>query len=246
MIRARRLNLQMKQAVVIKGSMSNNIYGLTVVLNPDVPFEELKEKVASKFKESSSFLKNTQMAVTLTGRQLEDWQEQELLDIMIDNSDIEVLYLVDANEDKEALYKERVLLEQKLTELKNIKIPTEETSAKEVFYRGTLRSGQVLESDGSVVVIGDVNPGASIMAGGNVIVLGTLKGVANAGILGDREAFVVALEMVPTQIRIADIVASCSKETLEGHADVPLMAFMKEDDICIEPISKNLIQNIKL
>lgn len=238
----------MKQAVVIKGSMSNNIYGLTVVLNPDVPFEELKEKVASKFKESSSFLKNTQMAVTLTGRPLEDWQEQELLDIMIDNSDIEVLYLVDSNEDKEALYKERVLLEQKLEELKNTKIPepVENEFKKEVFYRGTLRSGQVLESEGSIVVIGDVNPGASIMAGGNVVVLGTLKGVANAGILGNREAFVIALEMIPTQIRIADIVASCSKETLQAHTGVPLMAFMKNEDICIEPISKNLIQNIKI
>ena len=225
--------------------MSNNIYGLTVVLNPDVPFDKLKEKVASKFKESSSFLKNTQMAVTLTGRQLEEWQEQELLDVMIENSNIEVLYLVDSNEEKEALYKERVLLEQKLDELKNIK-PQEQESPKEVFYRGTLRSGQVLESDGSVVVIGDVNPGASIMAGGNVIVLGTLKGVANAGILGNREAFVIALEMVPTQIRIADIVASCSNETLESHAGVPLMAFMKNEDICIEPISKNLIQNIKI
>ena len=145
----------------------------------------------------------------------------------------------------EALYKERVLLEQKLDELKHIKLQ-EQKSPKEVFYRGTLRSGQVLESDGSVVVIGDVNPGASIMAGGNVIVLGTLKGVANAGILGNREVFVVALEMVPTQIRIADIVASCSKETLESHAGVPLMAFMKNEDICIEPISKNMIQNIKI
>jgi septum site-determining protein MinC len=235
----------MKQAVVIKGSMSNNIYGLTVVLNPEIPFDDLKEKVASKFRESSQFLKNPQMAVSLTGRELEDGQEQELLDIIIENSNIEVLYLVDENQDREALYKERVLLEQRINEIKNmtpvvIKEESSEDSMKEVFYRGTLRSGQVLESEGSVVVLGDVNPGASIMAGGNVVVLGLLKGIANAGIFGNRESFVVALEMRPTQIRIADQVATCSDDV----TSTPMIAFMRGEDICFEPISKNLMKKI--
>jgi septum site-determining protein MinC len=234
----------MKQAVVIKGSMSNNIYGLTVVLNPEIPFDDLKDKVASKFSESSQFLKNPQMAVSLTGRKLEDWQQQELLDIIIENSNIEVLYLVDENQDREALYKERVLLEKRINEIKQMNFVEQEEkkedSMKEVFYRGTLRSGQLLESEGSVIVIGDVNPGASIMAGGNVIVLGLLKGIANAGIFGNREAFVVALEMRPTQIRIADQVATCSDDV----TSTPMIAFMRNKDICFEPISKNLMKKM--
>ena len=61
-----------------------------------------------------------------------------------------------------------------------------------MFYKGTLRSGQVFESDGSVVVLGDVNPGGKVVAKGSVIVLGSLKGNIFAGVDGNENAFVVA------------------------------------------------------
>lgn len=67
----------------------------------------------------------------------------------------------------------------------------------------TLRSGQRIEFDGSVVVLGDVNPGADVVASGSVVVMGALRGMVHAGARGDAGARVVALRLLPTQLRIA-------------------------------------------
>lgn len=83
-----------------------------------------------------------------------------------------------------------------------------------VLVRRTLRSGYQLKSPASVVVIGDVNPGAEVIAGGSVIVWGKLRGVVHAGADGDETASICALDLSPTQIRIANhIVLTPTKRT---------------------------------
>jgi septum site-determining protein MinC len=81
-------------------------------------------------------------------------------------------------------------------------------------HQGTLRSGDHLHAEGSLLVLGDVNPGAQVSAGGHVMVWGRLRGIAHAGHKGDRTASVVALHLQPLQIRIADQVA-------RGPAEAP-------------------------
>ena len=81
-------------------------------------------------------------------------------------------------------------------------------------HRGTLRAGDHLQAEGSVLLLGDVNPGARISAGGHVLVWGRLRGVAHAGVAGDRGARIVALQLRPLQLRIADAVA-------RGPEDLP-------------------------
>src|SRR6202171_6679273 len=76
-----------------------------------------------------------------------------------------------------------------------------------LYHRGTLRGGQALHNLGNLVVIGDVNPGAELIASGDIVVFGSLRGVAHAGAQGDRAARVVALELAPTQLRIATLIA---------------------------------------
>jgi septum site-determining protein MinC len=73
--------------------------------------------------------------------------------------------------------------------------------------RRTLRSGQQLRHPGSITVIGDVNPGAEIVAGGDVVVWGKLRGTVHAGAMGNETAVVCALDLVPTQLRIAQYFA---------------------------------------
>ncbi len=68
----------------------------------------------------------------------------------------------------------------------------------------TLRSGQKMNHDGHIIILGDVNPGAEVIAGGSIIVWGHLRGVAHAGAKGDSKAVVCALDLSPTQLRIAD------------------------------------------
>ncbi len=74
---------------------------------------------------------------------------------------------------------------------------------KTQFVRQTMRSGQVERFlEGNVVILGDVNPGAEVIAAGDVVVLGTLRGIAHAGALGNTSAVIIAINLVPTQLRI--------------------------------------------
>ena len=79
-------------------------------------------------------------------------------------------------------------------------------------HRGTVRAGEHLEVDGAVLVLGDVNPGARISARGDVLIWGRLRGIAHAGCHGARNARIVALQLRPLQLRIADAVARGPEE----------------------------------
>jgi septum site-determining protein MinC len=84
--------------------------------------------------------------------------------------------------------------------------PADEPEAG-LIARRTLRSGQQLRHPGSITVIGDVNPGAEIVAGGDVVVWGKLRGTVHAGAMGNETAVVCALDLAPTQLRIAQYFA---------------------------------------
>lgn len=109
-------------------------------------------------------------------------------------------------------------------------------SPASVFHKGTLRSGQNIQSNGHLIVLGDVNPGAEVEAVGNVIVLGALKGIVHAGAEGDRGACVCALSMAPTQIRIGDIITRSPDGAVASSE--PEMAYVKDDRIYIDAIIK--------
>lgn len=84
----------------------------------------------------------------------------------------------------------------------------EETGTRGVIFRRTLRSGRTIHSEGHVVVFGDVNPGAKVIAAGDVVVWGKLRGTVHAGALGDESAVVCALDMNPNQLRIASYIVT--------------------------------------
>ena len=81
-----------------------------------------------------------------------------------------------------------------------------------MLHRGTVRSGDHIEAAGSLLVLGDVNPGARLSAGGHVLVWGRLRGVAHAGCHGDQGARIVAMGLQPLQLRIADVIARGPQE----------------------------------
>lgn len=89
----------------------------------------------------------------------------------------------------------------------DVEVPSEEAGEGAMLLRRTLRSGRSVRHKGHVVVIGDVNPGAEIVAGGDVVVWGRLRGVVHAGADGDDQAVVCALDLSPTQLRIAQHIA---------------------------------------
>ena len=82
------------------------------------------------------------------------------------------------------------------------------------FYKGAVRSGQRIEHVGSIVVIGDVNDGAELIAGENSVVVGTLRGLAHAGAEGNKDATIAASSIESSQIRIANIIKEMNREEL--------------------------------
>jgi septum site-determining protein MinC len=103
-----------------------------------------------------------------------------------------------------------------------------------LLVRRTLRSGQALRHAGHVVLIGDVNPGAEVVAGGDVVVWGKLRGIVHAGAMGDESHVVCALELAPTQLRIGSLVTRSPDEKRRRRVR-PEMAFVSRGQIVVEP-----------
>lgn len=214
-----------QNAVVLK----SNPYGLILNLDPELPFDELCEGVAEKFRSSARFFKNATMALTFRGRVLTTEQELKLVETVVENSGIHVMCIVDEDEQSAEHYKKAVThaLEKK-----------REDDGQ--FYRGTLRSGQILETESSIVIIGDVNPGAQVISKGNIVVLGCCMGSIYAGASGDQNCFAAALTMKPMQVKIADKMARSAivkkKDTGEYPIE-PKIVFIKDEHLQIKPIS---------
>jgi septum site-determining protein MinC len=100
-------------------------------------------------------------------------------------------------------------------------------------WQRTLRSGQSIHHPGHVIVIGDVNPGAEIVAGGHVVVWGRLRGTVHAGATGDEEATVCALDLSPTQLRIAGYITRSPEERRANP--VPEVAAVRDGQIVAMP-----------
>lgn len=224
----------MKSKVIIK-SFQN---GIAVILNDEVPFEELLIEVGEKFRDSSRFFGNVKMVITFEGRELSDFEEREMIDIISMNSQVEISCVLEKNPEKNQIF------------LKAMNQFSESTDHNEgQFYKGNLKSGQVLETDYSIIILGDVNPGASVISKGNIVVLGTLYGTASAGCENGTNNFVAALDMQPTQLKIGNAVGKCgekgNKWILRNRA-VPKIAFADKGNIYIEPITKELLKDIPL
>lgn len=184
----------MKNTVVIKSNRS----GMTVILDAEIPFEQLLADVARKFSESARFWGAVQMTLTLAGRELSAEEEFQIVNTVTENSQIEVLCLLD--EDLERTRKCEKALNEKLME---------HFSTTGRFYRGDLRAGESIEEESSVVVIGDVEQGARIASKGSVVVVGGLRGSAAAGVSGGQDVVIAAVEMAPSALRIADREIPC-------------------------------------
>jgi len=117
---------------------------------------------------------------------------------------------------------------EQATQLPEKNIPVEEA----VFFQKTVRSGNRIASKGHVVIVGDVNPGAEILAGGSVVIWGRLRGSVHAGCSGNDGAVVCALEINPTQLRIANIFLT---NTRKKKKIGPEMARILRDQVIIEP-----------
>ena len=102
-----------------------------------------------------------------------------------------------------------------------------------ILVQRTLRSGQIIHYPGNVIVLGDVNPGAEIVAGESIIIMGSLRGVAHAGAGGNEEAVIIAFRLQPTQLRIAGHITR-PPDGEKNIPEEPEMALIREGMVVIE------------
>ncbi len=222
-----------RQSVVIK----SNRYGITLFLDKNMPFQELLAEIGEKFKASANFFRDAQMALAFEGRSLDQNEQMEVLRVIQENTALDIPCILEKDDLKEAYMKKMLEARQQ-----------ERSSGDGRFYKGTLRSGQVLESETSIIILGDINPGATVVSKGNVVVLGALKGTVHAGATGNVQTFVAALNMNPVQIRIADFIARGADDAPAGRNRVngPMIAYVESGNIYMEPIKKNVLNDIQI
>ncbi|MBV9973115.1 MAG: hypothetical protein JO135_07240 [Candidatus Eremiobacteraeota bacterium] len=106
------------------------------------------------------------------------------------------------------------------------------------YHLGTVRGGQTLHQVGNLVVVGDVNPGAELVASGDILVFGALRGVAHAGAQGDAQARVYALRLEPTQLRIATLIAADDRRHSDQEPVVAEVAQVRDGRIAVVPYDR--------
>ena len=219
-----------KAPVVIKGNKS----GIRLVLDKDIPFDELQKEIADKFESSAEFLGNAQVASSFEGRELSEDEEAVILQCISEHSNLDVVCVIDNDKKREEYFTKS--LNERLMEM---------NSNSGQFFKGNLRSGQVMEFETSIIILGDVNAGAQVVSTGNVIILGALNGTVYAGASGRQNCFVVALKMNPMQIRIGDVIARSSDEKTEPPKE-PQIAYLDNGRIYVDTLSRKTLTDIHI
>ena len=160
-------------------------------------FIEIVEELKRKLPELKKFYNDEKTPILVSGKVLKNKEMDEIKKIIQNIIEVEVDFEIP---------KTLGLHSIKKTFNKNIEI------SETKFHRGSLRSGQRMEVEGSLAILGDVNSGAEVIASDNIVVLGALRGLAHAGAKGNKEAIISAGLLDTVQMRIADIVKEINRD----------------------------------
>ena len=141
----------MKNPVIIK-SFPN---GISIWLDDEMPFSQLIQEVAFKFKESAHFFKDASMVLSFEGRELSDFEERQIVNTIAANSSLNIVCIIGKNEETNKNY---------IKALQKLSLHQQAMENAGQFYKGTLKDGQTLETENSVIVLGDVYPGACVVS----------------------------------------------------------------------------------
>ena len=220
----------MKNSIVIKSFQ----HGISLHLPKDGTMEELLDKIAFKFKESAAFFKDAKMVLSLEGRVLSADEETAIIETIEANSDIQILCLIGKDEETNS----QIL--KAYDQYQNIAEENKDQNLGQ-FYKGSLKSGQVLETDSSIIILGDVNPGANIISKKDIIIIGGLYGNAYAGGSGEENHYIIALDISPECLKINDHRYHPKKTPKwpirpKYH---PQIAHVLNNKLVVEPISRD-------
>lgn len=200
--------------------MKNNI---SITLSKDYITMKIKEaehqKIIEELKEKTAELKElyqeAKTPILVTGKILSNEEMEEIQKIIVNQIKVKVEF----DSPKELGLHGIKKAYRKTTDISETK-----------YYKGSLRSGQKIEFEGSVIIMGDLNGGAEVVAGENIVITGALRGLAHAGAKGNKSAIIAAQEVDTPQIRISNTV----KEFIRGETYKNAYITLNEKDIIIE------------
>lgn len=190
---------------------------ILIKISENAEQREIVESLKKKIPELKKLYKDEKTPITVTGKILKNKEIDEIQNLIKDKIDVEIEFDMP-----------KALGLSNITRTFNREIGISETK----FHRGSLRSGQKLETEGSLVILGDVNSGAEVMASENIVVLGSLRGLAHAGAKGNKQAIISAGLLDTVQIRIANIVKEIDRDEEPMHKQA--YVFVENDSIMIE------------
>ncbi len=186
--------------------------GVIINFTPDIEYQVLKRELKNHVKEASNFFAGVDLYINLENQCFKADQLLEIKEIVSSYNKINDIFF---------------------TGSKN-KIKERDT----ILIKRTIRSGQKIKYPTNIVLFGDVNPGAEIIAAGDIIILGRLRGVVHAGAGGMTDAQVVAFKLQPTQVRIAGYISRSPEESRnDKNSFEPERAYVKGSKIVVEKIN---------
>lgn len=179
--------------------------------------EKIILELTKKLKELKKMYQSEKTPIRVTGKVLSNKELEEIKTVIKNQIDVDINFDTPTT-----------LGLHSITRSYKKDVGTSETT----FHKGSLRSGQKIEVEGSIVVIGDVNSGAEVIAADNIVVVGTLRGLAHAGAKGNKEAIIAASTLEAVQLRISNIVREIDRD--EEEVKKRAYVYVDEDKIIIE------------
>ena len=192
---------------------------IVIKINEDFSQEDIMYSLRKKIPELKKLYQSEKTPIVITGKVLKNREIDEIQELIKKHLDVKIKF-----------DSPRTLGLHGITKTYCKEIATSETK----FHRGSVRSGQKVEFEGSIVVLGDINAGAEVIAEENIIVLGEIRGLAHAGAKGNREAIIAANKIACPQIRIADKIKEFEKEELEEIKKYEYAYINENDEIEVE------------
>ncbi len=218
----------------IKGLKS----GPTFLFNDQAEFVDVIAAAEEELSRANGFFRDSPVILHLGSRLIQKHDWECLKELLLREGLLPRYAVTTLEASREILYREGLPVRDSLTPLapnSQREVPTA-PSGNALYLRRNLRSGQKQSFDGDVVLVGDVNQGAEILAGGDVIVFGTLRGMVHAGYPDNTAAVVIALNLTPLQLRIGPVIARAEDNPKRSRrVQQPEMAYITEEHIMIIP-----------
>jgi septum site-determining protein MinC len=230
-----RLESEGKQSVQGSIAIKGTRGGLLLTLEPDMPFSELLQALTHRLEESPSFFRGATLTIDTTRRSLRIGEKIQLEKLLAqyqmsmaspERKDAKTITLPPESSQQSNITRDFSKIEPVAS------MPDLRDNDSTLYLRRIIRSGQAIRHHSNVVILGDVNAGAEIIAGGDVIVWGVLRGMVHAGYPDNEQALVCSLQLAPVQLRIAHLL-SRPPEDFEAQPR-PEIASIRQGQIIVE------------